>query len=100
MDLLFRQIWALMRKNLLLVCLRRPITTFIRALAIPLVVILVVAFSKTWFASSGHWGVSSAHQVSGLQSFEAPMQNPRQYSHSYSYAPSKKDYGLVMAMTL
>jgi len=75
MDLLFRQIWALMRKTLLLVCLRRPITTFIRALAIPLVVILVIAFSKTWFASGGNWGVSSPRQVSGLQSFEALTQN-------------------------
>jgi len=75
MALLFRQIQALMRKNLLLVCSRRPITTFIRALAIPLVVILVIAFSKTWFASGGHWGVSSARQVRGLQSFEAPIRN-------------------------
>ncbi|KAI4612446.1 hypothetical protein J4E80_007179 [Alternaria sp. BMP 0032] len=67
MDLLFRQIWALMRKTLLLVCSRRPITTFIRALAIPLVVILVIAFSKTWFASGGHWGVSSARQLPSLE---------------------------------
>lgn len=67
MDLLLRQIWALMRKNLLLVCLRRPITTFIRAFAIPLAVILVIGFSKTFFASSEYWGVSSAHQVSGFK---------------------------------
>jgi len=98
MDLLFRQIWALMRKNLLLVCLRRPITTLIRALAIPLVVVLVIAFSKTWFASGGNWGVSSVRQVSDIPIFQALMQNRKQYSHSNSYAPSKKDYGLVMAM--
>jgi ATP-binding cassette subfamily A (ABC1) protein 3 len=63
MNLLLRQIWALIRKNLLLICVRSPITTFIRAFAIPLAIVLIIGYSKTFFASSQHWGVSSAHQV-------------------------------------
>jgi ATP-binding cassette subfamily A (ABC1) protein 3 len=64
MNLLTRQIWALIRKNLLLVCVRRPIFTFIRAFALPLVIILVIGYSKNFFASPQHWGVSSVHDVS------------------------------------
>jgi ATP-binding cassette subfamily A (ABC1) protein 3 len=64
MDLLFRQIWALVRKNLLLICVRRPIYTFIRALALPLVIVLVVAYSQNFFASPQFWGVSNSRGVS------------------------------------
>jgi hypothetical protein len=64
MNLLFRQIWALTRKNIIILCARRPISTFIRALAIPLIVVLIVAYSKTFFASPAHWGVSSPYAVS------------------------------------
>lgn len=64
MNLLYRQIWALVRKNWLLICLRRPVSTFFRALVLPLVVILVLAYSKNFFASSEHWGISAAHNVS------------------------------------
>ncbi|KAF2660232.1 P-loop containing nucleoside triphosphate hydrolase protein [Lophiostoma macrostomum CBS 122681] len=60
LPLLLRQIWALIRKNLLLLCLRRPVATFIRALAIPLIVILVVGYSKNFFASPSFYGVSSS----------------------------------------
>lgn len=64
MNLLLRQIWALIRKNLLLICVRRPISTFLRAFAIPLVIVLVVGYSKNFFASPQTWGVSSPHNVS------------------------------------
>ncbi|KAF2728683.1 P-loop containing nucleoside triphosphate hydrolase protein [Polyplosphaeria fusca] len=67
MNLLLRQLWALIRKNLLIIVARRPISTFIRAVAIPLVVVLVVAFSKNFFASSQHWGVSSPHEIHSLE---------------------------------
>jgi hypothetical protein len=64
MNLLLRQIWALVRKNLLLICVRRPISTFIRAFALPLVIVLVLAYSKNFFSSPQHWGVTSPHNVS------------------------------------
>ncbi|KAH7372040.1 hypothetical protein BKA66DRAFT_180011 [Pyrenochaeta sp. MPI-SDFR-AT-0127] len=67
MNLLLRQIWALTRKNLLLICLRRPIYTLIRALVLPLVIVLVVAYSKNFFASPQHWGVSSPHNIRSLK---------------------------------
>jgi hypothetical protein len=66
MNLLLRQIWALVRKNLLLICVRRPISTFIRAFALPLVVVLVLAYSKNFFSSPQHWGVTSPHNVSNV----------------------------------
>jgi len=64
MNLLLRQIWALLRKNLLLTCVRRPIYTFIRAFALPLVIVLVIGYSKNFFSSPQTWGVSSPHNVS------------------------------------
>ncbi|KAF2471432.1 P-loop containing nucleoside triphosphate hydrolase protein [Lindgomyces ingoldianus] len=67
MNLLLRQIWALIRKNLLLICARRPISTFIRAIAIPLVVVLVVAYSKNFFSSNQTWGFSGQHNIRSLK---------------------------------
>jgi ATP-binding cassette subfamily A (ABC1) protein 3 len=66
MNLLVRQIWALVRKNLLLICVRRPISTFIRAFALPLIVVLVLAYSKNFFSSPQHWGVTSPHNVCNM----------------------------------
>ncbi|KAH5480910.1 hypothetical protein HBI22_043750 [Parastagonospora nodorum] len=66
MKLLLRQIWALVRKNLLLICVRRPISTFIRAFALPLVIVLLLAYSKNFFAGPQTWGVSSAHNIRTL----------------------------------
>ncbi|KAH6642349.1 hypothetical protein C7974DRAFT_99830 [Boeremia exigua] len=76
MNLLLRQIWALVRKNWLLVCVRRPISTFFRAIVLPLVIILVLAFSKNFFASSQHWGLSSPHDLRSLESILASNQRP------------------------
>ncbi|KAH7117561.1 hypothetical protein B0J11DRAFT_591860 [Dendryphion nanum] len=67
MKLLRLQLLALIRKNLLLLCARRSITTFIRAIAIPLVVVLVVGYSKNFFASSAYWGVSAPHTIRTLK---------------------------------
>jgi ATP-binding cassette subfamily A (ABC1) protein 3 len=63
MHLLLRQIWALTRKNLLIICLRRPISTLIRAIIIPLGLVLLVSYSKEFFADPQEWGVSSQHTV-------------------------------------
>ncbi|KAF2825651.1 P-loop containing nucleoside triphosphate hydrolase protein [Ophiobolus disseminans] len=67
MLLLLRQLWALIRKNLLLICVRRPIFTFVRAFALPLAIVLVVGYSKNFFASPQHWGVSSPHTIRTLE---------------------------------
>lgn len=64
MNLLLRQIFALVRKNLLILCARRPVSTFIRAFAIPLIVVFVVAYCKNFFASDQTWGVGSPAVVS------------------------------------
>ncbi|KAF1844873.1 P-loop containing nucleoside triphosphate hydrolase protein [Cucurbitaria berberidis CBS 394.84] len=67
MNLLLRQIWALIRKNLLLICVRKPVVTFIRAIALPLAIVLVVAYSKEFFSTPQHWGVSSPHNIRSLK---------------------------------
>jgi ATP-binding cassette subfamily A (ABC1) protein 3 len=63
MNLFLRQILALIRKNLLIIVARRPVSTFIRAIALPLIVVLVIAYSKNFFAAPETWGVSSPHTV-------------------------------------
>jgi len=77
MNLLFRQIWALVRKNLLLICVRRPIATFIRAFALPLVIVLLLAYSNNFFAGPQTWGVSSAHNVCCNRKMEARLTQPQ-----------------------
>ncbi|PVH98722.1 P-loop containing nucleoside triphosphate hydrolase protein [Periconia macrospinosa] len=67
MNLLLRQTNALIRKNLLIVCVRRPVSTSIRALLIPIAIVLLVAYSKAFFASPQHWGVSSPHHLRSFQ---------------------------------
>ncbi|KAF2688847.1 P-loop containing nucleoside triphosphate hydrolase protein [Lentithecium fluviatile CBS 122367] len=67
MNLMLRQTWALTRKNLTIICLRRPISTLIRALIIPLAVVLLVSFSKEFFASPQNWGISSQHTIRSLK---------------------------------
>jgi hypothetical protein len=66
MNLLLRQLWALIRKNLLIICVRKLVSTFIRAIAIPLIIVLVVAYSRNFFHGQEVWGVSSAYPVSSF----------------------------------
>ncbi|KAF2201610.1 hypothetical protein GQ43DRAFT_29657 [Delitschia confertaspora ATCC 74209] len=67
MNLFIRHIWALIRKNLLLIVVRKPISTFLRAIAIPLIVVLVLAYADTFFSSKQHLGISSPHPIRSLK---------------------------------
>ncbi|CAI6329350.1 unnamed protein product [Periconia digitata] len=67
MNLLLRQTNALIRKNLLILCIRRAPSTFFRAIVIPVVIVFIVAYSKAFFASPQKWGVSSSHHVRSFQ---------------------------------
>ena len=64
MNIFLRQTWALIRKNLLIICLRRPVTTFIRALAVPMIIVLILAYMRDLFATPLTYGISSPHDVS------------------------------------
>lgn len=57
MLLLPRQVWALTKKNLVIAVIRRPISTSIRALIIPLLVVLLVGYSQKFFSSPEHHGI-------------------------------------------
>ncbi|KAF2196170.1 P-loop containing nucleoside triphosphate hydrolase protein [Delitschia confertaspora ATCC 74209] len=67
MNLFVRHIWALIRKNLLLIVVRKPISTFLRAIAIPLIVVLILAYADTFFSSKQHLGISSPHPIRSLK---------------------------------
>ncbi|KAF1926840.1 P-loop containing nucleoside triphosphate hydrolase protein [Didymella exigua CBS 183.55] len=74
MNLFCRQTWALVRKNWLLTCLRRPISTLFRAFLLPLVIILVLGYSKNFFSDSQIWGVSSPRDLLSLEAGLAASQ--------------------------
>ena len=57
MPAVVRQTWTLVQKNLLIAALRRPISTSLRALVIPLTIVLVVSYAQYFFNPSQHFGV-------------------------------------------
>jgi hypothetical protein len=66
MLLLPRQVWALTKKNLVGIVIRRPISTLIRAAIAPLLIVLLVAYSQKFFSSPEHHGVGPPLTVSSL----------------------------------
>lgn len=61
--LLLRQIWALLHKDLLILCLRRPVGTLIRAVVVPVVVVLLVGYGQNLFVNTSYYGVSARRAV-------------------------------------
>ncbi|KAF2802707.1 P-loop containing nucleoside triphosphate hydrolase protein [Mytilinidion resinicola] len=65
--LLPRQVWALTKKNLVIAVIRRPISTFIRAFLVPLLIVLLVGYSQDFFSSDEHHGVGPELTVPSLE---------------------------------
>ncbi|KAF2494982.1 P-loop containing nucleoside triphosphate hydrolase protein [Lophium mytilinum] len=65
--LLPRQVWALTKKNLVIAVLRRPISTFIRAFLVPLLIVLLVGYSQDFFSSDEHHGVGPQLTIPSLE---------------------------------
>ena len=64
---LLRQIAALTRKTLLIVVVRHPVAILIRAIIIPLVIVLIIAFAQQFFNTPETYGVGPALPVLSLQ---------------------------------
>lgn len=61
-----RQTWALTRKNLLRVLVRRWLTTPLRALILPIVFVLIISYAKNWALPAGRYGIGSPSQIMSL----------------------------------
>lgn len=66
MALFTRQIWTLLSKNILVAAIRRPISTTIRALIIPLLIALLLAFAQYFLNPSQRFGIGHAAPVYSL----------------------------------
>ena len=65
-SLFLRQTWTLIEKNLLVGAVRRPISTLIRAILLPLTIILVVAYSQYFFNPNQRFGVGHPSPILSL----------------------------------
>lgn len=66
MPALARQVWTLVKKDLLIAAVRRPISTTIRALILPLAVVLIVSYAQYFFNPPQHFGVGRPAPVLSL----------------------------------
>ena len=60
------QTWTLTKKDLLLVVRRRWLSTFIRAVAFPIVLTVILASVKTWIHNDGGYGVGTPSPIRSL----------------------------------
>lgn len=66
MALFARQVWTLCKKDLVLAAARRPISTSIRALVLPLAIVLIVSYAQYFFNPPQHFGIGKPHSVLDL----------------------------------
>ncbi|KAF2206856.1 hypothetical protein CERZMDRAFT_122855 [Cercospora zeae-maydis SCOH1-5] len=70
--LFLAQTWTLTEKDLLLIVRRRWLSTFIRALAFPLVLTVILASIKNWIHNDGGYGVGTPSPIRSLpEAFDA-----------------------------
>lgn len=60
------QTWTLIKKDLLLVGRRRWLSTFIRALAFPVILTVIIASVKKWIHNGGGYGIGSPTPIRSL----------------------------------
>lgn len=60
------QTWTLTKKDLLLVARRRWFSTFIRAVAFPIVLTVILASVKDWIHNNGGYGIGSPSPIRSL----------------------------------
>ena len=57
------QWWTLTKKNLLIAAVRKPISTAIRAVIFPLVLVLLITYAQYFLNPAQHWGVGAASPI-------------------------------------
>jgi ATP-binding cassette, subfamily A (ABC1), member 3 len=65
--MLAKQVGVLVKKNLLILVIRRPISILIRAFLFPLLIVFLLAYAKKFFDSPEHFGVGAEIPVSDVQ---------------------------------
>nr|POF14041.1 atp-binding cassette sub-family a member 3 [Quercus suber] len=60
------QVWTLTKKDLLLTVRRRWLSTFIRAVAFPIVLSVILASVKTWIHNDGGYGIGTPTAIRSL----------------------------------
>lgn len=63
---LIKQTWVLTLKNLLIVLLRHPVSTTLRALVLPIVFMFFISYAKNFFVPPADFGIGSAEPVRSL----------------------------------
>ncbi|KAL9582677.1 MAG: hypothetical protein Q9212_003161, partial [Teloschistes hypoglaucus] len=66
MPVFLRQVWTLVQKGLLVAAVRRPISTPIRAIILPLAIVLIVSYAQFFFNPPQHFGVGEPRPVLSL----------------------------------
>lgn len=56
MPLFLRQVWALAEKDIQVAAVRWPISTTIRAIILPLAIVLIVSYAQYFFNPLQHYG--------------------------------------------
>lgn len=70
-----RQTWTLTSKNFLIVLLRHPTATVIRAFVLPIALMIFLSFAKNLFVPPAVYGIGSTVRVRSLQSGLAASSN-------------------------
>lgn len=76
------QVWTLTKKDLLLLARRRWLSTFIRAVAFPIILTVILASVKTWIKNDG--GVLPKCHSICLRTDEIYHRQRRRYTHSHT----------------
>ncbi|KAL8829277.1 MAG: hypothetical protein Q9170_006239 [Blastenia crenularia] len=66
MAMFAHQIWTLVKKDLLIAAARRPISTTIRALLLPLAIVLIISYAQYFFNPPQHFGVGETSPILSL----------------------------------
>ncbi|KAI4205574.1 MAG: hypothetical protein LQ350_000353 [Teloschistes chrysophthalmus] len=66
MPVFLRQVWTLVQKDLLVAAVRRPISTSIRAIILPLAIVLIVSYAQFFFNPPQRFGVGEPRPVLSL----------------------------------
>ncbi|KAL8687648.1 MAG: hypothetical protein Q9224_005091 [Gallowayella concinna] len=61
-----RQVWTLVKKDLLIAAVRRPISMTIRALVLPLAIVLIVSYAQYFFNPPQHFGIGQPGPILSL----------------------------------
>ncbi|KAK0610321.1 Retinal-specific ATP-binding cassette transporter [Lasiodiplodia hormozganensis] len=61
------QTWTLTKKNLLIVALRHPLSTILRAVLLPILFMFFISYAKNFFVPPSEFGIGSAAPVRSLE---------------------------------